>query len=463
MVFIGNNSHQQKENSQKQILQGPVVVTRNPCFHPGDIRTLTAVDLPALHELKNVIVFPMQEPRPHPMEMSGGDLDGDTFWISSNPNLIFSKNEKPFDYQDQEDQANNETKSLINVQYTIQNVCDFFGEYIAADNLGLIANRHLAFADQLKEGVKHDKCLQLARMHSVAVDFAKRGISAPRLTSELRPLMYPHYMEKKDKESYQSKTVLGLIYDKVANYSSNLYINQEYEIEATSAFPYRSFFVNGSDAYMRDARIIKGEYDRDLKRLMRQYRIINEAEVVSGYILRFTSKQYAKETKILFDLRNEITHAYRVIQEKHLHLFWEEFYQVTDESQDEQVKWSEASKKLTWKSQIDTLEFYEKLSVMEEAKKKASAWFHATYEPWIIKINKYRKSQKKKPSLFTNNQQTEEPKRFDDLLSFAWIVYPVLMKIYEETQNNAESNSKRKKKKKNKEKDIPIVPKNNDA
>ncbi|CAF4536196.1 unnamed protein product, partial [Rotaria magnacalcarata] len=80
----------------------------------GDIRTLTAVDLPALHELKNVIVFPMQEPRPHPMEMSGGDLDGDTFWISSNPNLIFSKNEKPFDYQDQEDQANNETKSLIN-------------------------------------------------------------------------------------------------------------------------------------------------------------------------------------------------------------------------------------------------------------------------------------------------------------------------------------------------------------
>ncbi|CAF2120252.1 unnamed protein product [Rotaria magnacalcarata] len=214
---------------------------------------------------------------------------------------------------------------------------------------------------------------------------------------------------------------------------------------------------------MRDARIIKGEYDRDLKRLMRQYRIINEAEVVSGYILRFTSKQYAKETKILFDLRNEITHAYRVIQEKHLHLFWEEFYQVTDESQDEQVKWSEASKKLTWKSQIDTLEFYEKLSVMEEAKKKASAWFHATYEPWIIKINKYRKSQKKKPSLFTNNQQTEEPKRFDDLLSFAWIVYPVLMKIYEETQNNAESNSKRKKKKKNKEKDIPIVPKNNDA
>lgn len=32
-------------------------------------------------------------------------------------------------------------------------------------SLGLIANRHLAFADQLEEGAKHNKCLQLARMH----------------------------------------------------------------------------------------------------------------------------------------------------------------------------------------------------------------------------------------------------------------------------------------------------------
>ena len=58
-----------------------------------------------LHGLKNVIVFPMDGPRPHAMEMSGGDLDGDIFWICRHPKLIFQSNEEPFDYQGQEDEA----------------------------------------------------------------------------------------------------------------------------------------------------------------------------------------------------------------------------------------------------------------------------------------------------------------------------------------------------------------------
>lgn len=98
----------------------------------GDVRKLVAVDVPALHALKNVIVFPMKGPRPHPMEMSGGDLDGDTFWISRHPNLLFAQNEEPFDYQSQEDDAKN-TGGGTNVKHTIEDVCNFFGEYIAAD------------------------------------------------------------------------------------------------------------------------------------------------------------------------------------------------------------------------------------------------------------------------------------------------------------------------------------------
>ncbi|CAF3432324.1 unnamed protein product [Rotaria sp. Silwood1] len=319
-VFIQiDNTHQQTENSTREIIRGSVIVTRNPCFHPGDIRKLKAVDVPALYGLKNVIVFPMQEPRPHPKEMSGGDLDGDTFWISRHPDLIFEKNEDPFDYQDQEDEVNKIQLGTF-VKHTIKDVCNFFGEYIAADNLGLIANSHLAFADQLENGAKNEKCLQLAKMHSVAVDFAKKGVNAPRLTHELRPTKYPHYMEKHDKPTYDSQTILGKLYDKVIYYSSNLNINEEEEIFATSVFPYESFIINGKDEYVQDARIIKSEYDRDIKRIMRQYGIKHEVEVLSGYILKFTSKQYAKETKI-FDLRNEITHTYRVIQEKKQILF----------------------------------------------------------------------------------------------------------------------------------------------
>jgi RNA-dependent RNA polymerase len=149
----------------------------------------------------------------------------------------------------------------------------------------------------------------------VAVDFAKNGVSAPQLTRELRPQQYPHYMEKSDKTTYHSNTILGILYDVIQRYNTDFNFNEEDEIIATSSFPYESFFINEIDSYIKEAHIIKSEYDRDVKRVMRQYGIKHEAEIVSGYILKFTSKQYAKETKI-FELRNEITHAYRVIQDK---------------------------------------------------------------------------------------------------------------------------------------------------
>lgn len=63
------------------ILQGKVVVSRNPCTHPGDIRLLDAVNRPELQHLVNVIVFPSTGERPLCNMMSGGDLDGDVYFV----------------------------------------------------------------------------------------------------------------------------------------------------------------------------------------------------------------------------------------------------------------------------------------------------------------------------------------------------------------------------------------------
>ena len=91
------------------------------------------MDIPELRALTNVVVFPMNGPRPHAMEMSGGDLDGDTFWVCINPKLIFDANEEPFEYQDQAALAEKEAQQAENRPYTIEDVCEFFGEYIEAD------------------------------------------------------------------------------------------------------------------------------------------------------------------------------------------------------------------------------------------------------------------------------------------------------------------------------------------
>ncbi|KAI1813797.1 RNA-dependent RNA polymerase [Poronia punctata] len=60
------------------LINAHVLVTRNPCLHPGDLQKLKVVEHPALAHLVDCIVFPIKGKRPSADMMSGGDLDGDT-------------------------------------------------------------------------------------------------------------------------------------------------------------------------------------------------------------------------------------------------------------------------------------------------------------------------------------------------------------------------------------------------
>ena len=50
-------------NPNNLIFEGEVVVAKNPCLHPGDVRVLKAVDVPALHHLADCVVFPQKGKR----------------------------------------------------------------------------------------------------------------------------------------------------------------------------------------------------------------------------------------------------------------------------------------------------------------------------------------------------------------------------------------------------------------
>lgn len=68
------------------------LVSRNPVVSPADLRILKAADpatLPdELTSLHNVVVFPKVGRRPEQCKMSGGDLDGDIFFIIWDEKLI---------------------------------------------------------------------------------------------------------------------------------------------------------------------------------------------------------------------------------------------------------------------------------------------------------------------------------------------------------------------------------------
>lgn len=57
IMFSGTGS------DQRFVVEGKVVVAKNPCLHPGDVRVLRAVDVPALRHMVDCVVFPQRGPR----------------------------------------------------------------------------------------------------------------------------------------------------------------------------------------------------------------------------------------------------------------------------------------------------------------------------------------------------------------------------------------------------------------
>ncbi|KFM71282.1 RNA-dependent RNA polymerase 1, partial [Stegodyphus mimosarum] len=85
----------------------------------------------------------------------------------------------------------------------------FLAKYIKNDQVGIIANAHLAHADI--DSVFSNKCIEIAKKFHIAVDFAKNGKSA-HLERFEKPQKFPDFMEKSHKETYKSKKALGKMF-----------------------------------------------------------------------------------------------------------------------------------------------------------------------------------------------------------------------------------------------------------
>ncbi|KAL2128235.1 hypothetical protein VTI74DRAFT_9467 [Chaetomium olivicolor] len=262
-----------KDRGTYKIITGLCLIGRNPSLHPGDIRVVEAVDVPQLRHIRDVVVFPLHGDRDVPSMCSGGDLDGDDFFVIWDPKLLPTEwSHPPMSYT--------APKVLIEPKASsAKSLASFFVLYMKNDRLPLIAHAHLATADYEVDGAKHRKCLQLAELHSTAVDYVKTGIPA-KWTKKLDPRRYPHFMEKAKNRSYHSTSVLGKLFDMV---DKDAFDNHEnYRLPFDDRILKRFHLDN---SLLKEARKIKSQYDIAMRRIMGQLEIRTEFEVYTTFVL----------------------------------------------------------------------------------------------------------------------------------------------------------------------------------
>lgn len=237
----------------KCIHKGPVMITKNPSVVAGDVRMFEAVDLPALHDLVDVIVFPQSGPRPHPDEMAGSDLDGDEYSVLWDPLLFLERNEPAFDFTAAPQKS--DEKLHVTGETETKQMIDFFIKYISQDSIGHIANAHLANSDLY--GLNSIVCQRIARKHIQAVDFPKTGQIPEQLTKKwtfnnLEPPeaveRFPNFMAKNDCASYNSRRLLGELHTRVTElcemigFESLVSENEPIKVDKTLKVPgYKTF------------------------------------------------------------------------------------------------------------------------------------------------------------------------------------------------------------------------------
>ncbi|KAF1765131.1 hypothetical protein GCK72_005083 [Caenorhabditis remanei] len=269
-----------RQTSDIPILKtGKVLITKNPCHVPGDVRVFEAVWQPALAHLVDVVVFPRHGPRPHPDEMAGSDLDGDEYSIIWDQDMLLDYNETAMVFPSSSSQEEDK-------EPTTDDMVEFFLRYLQQDSIGRMSNAHLVYADL--NGLFHENCHSIALKCAVAVDFPKSGVPAEPLTSHEQCDVTPDYMISGGKPMYYSARLNGQLHRKARKVEEVL---EEYESRG-SIFegeydklicPENVDVFFGSESKLVQVMTLRDEYIDRMQQLLDEYGIEDEASVVSGH------------------------------------------------------------------------------------------------------------------------------------------------------------------------------------
>ncbi|GFR30738.1 RNA-dependent RNA polymerase 2 [Trichonephila clavata] len=237
-----------------------------------------------------------------------------------------------------------------------EEVADFLVNYIRNDTIGSIATAHLAFADQYS--VHNEMCLYLAEKHAIAVDFAKTGVSE-RLVMDENPKLFPDFMEKFWKRKYKSKKSLGKMYRVSRDFDTD---NQSYILQYNNVEIDPALVVEGWQKYEESAINSRNEYNNCLKTILQTYGIRHETEAFGGSFLKLHARFHERRDRA--DIVNLVQTWIRELVEKTRKEFFRDTNAPTEVNR-----------------------------IVDDIKRKASAWYIVTYRennpeflsfPWVV-------------------------------------------------------------------------------
>ena len=324
-----------------EVITGNVLIFRNPCLHPGDLRIKKAVLRSELIPWTNVLIFPCSKQSSSSIadECSGGDVDGDVFSIIWDDKIVPSKSSevKACNYQALSNASPNEIR-ICEDPNDQEALSEIYELNMVNDTLGRVAHLHMALCDQLDEMALDPLAIELAKSQSVAVDCPKTGIvpQVPKKAMELvKDNGYPDFMGKKDKNVYISENLLGILYRKACSVAFDKEIK-----EYICKFSFDPLLkVDGYEHYEKEANELFEVYRQKMKVIMRRFNLENEQEAAMGRPLSWHPLLKGNKGKS----ENAITTSFKHLQNSFRNIF------------------------------------YQDCKSSDEAMKKASAWYQVAY------------------------------------------------------------------------------------
>jgi hypothetical protein len=196
-----------------------VLVTKNPCLHPGDIKKLKAVFLKNCKHLKNCIMFSTKGERPICNKISGSDYDGDMYCVITDQDLLenFKEYEGSMDYNIKIDDEEKK-KNFFKENHDNQDRYEEYKKYMIKNEskIGLIDYVFDIYTDQ--SNVFDETVLDLIKFYVRALDCEKTGDDLSDFhTNKYKIEKIPNYRFKKSHKlpKYNSTNILGVLFDEI--------------------------------------------------------------------------------------------------------------------------------------------------------------------------------------------------------------------------------------------------------